>query len=519
MSFALALATAALSGYVALSWEILWFRIYGFVTGGSAPSFGVVLAFYLLGLAVGSLAVGAYCSERTARADSAQFRVPALLILVANGLGFLLVPFIAWTVQRGPFVWTLPAVAVVAGLLGTVLPLVSHFGIRPTDRVGQRLSYVYLANIVGSASGSLLTGFVLLDRLSLAHASLMIALVGVGSAALLLLASRLDARSALRWSLAIAGVSATLVGAAPALFDQLYEKLLFKTRYAPNARLAQVSENRSGVISVAENGTVFGGGVYDGGFNTDLVTNDRNLIIRAYALAALHPAPREVLMIGLGTGSWAQVVANNPRVERLTVVEINPGYVSLIRDHAEVSSLLANRKVDIVIDDGRRWLMAHPEQRFDAVVFNMTYHWRAHATELLSVEFLQLVRAHLKPGGLFYYNTTSSPHVQKTACTIFPNGFRIVNFMAVSDAPLQINRERWQAVLTEYKIDGTPVFDLARAADVERLQQVLRLEDPDRSGDNWFESCADILARTQTLPLVTDDNMVVEYTREWWQVP
>jgi spermidine synthase len=85
--------------------------------------------------------------------------------------------------------------------------------------------------------------------------------------------------------------------------------------------------------------------------------HDVNMIVRPYGLSAFQSAPHRVLMIGLGSGSWAQVVANHPQVEELTVVEINPGYLHLIPEQPTVASLLRNPKVRIVIDDGRRWLM------------------------------------------------------------------------------------------------------------------------------------------------------------------
>ena len=120
---------------------------------------------------------------------------------------------------------------------------------------------------------------------------------------------------------------------------------------------------------------------------------------RAYAVGAMHPDPKQIIMIGLSSGSWAQVIANNPAVDRLTVVEINPGYFSLIANEPEVASLLRNPKVTIVTDDGRRWLRAHPERHFDAVISNTTWHFRANVANLLSVEFLDLVRHHLNPDG------------------------------------------------------------------------------------------------------------------------
>ncbi len=80
-------------------------------------------------------------------------------------------------------------------------------------------------------------------------------------------------------------------------------------------------------------GIVFGNGMYDGRFNTDL-KRDTNGIVRPYALSLFHPVPRDVLMIGLSSGSWAQMIANNPDVESLTVIEINPGYLTLIAGRA-----------------------------------------------------------------------------------------------------------------------------------------------------------------------------------------
>ena len=70
----LALFIVALSGFVSLSYEILWFRVYAFLTGGTAASFGVVLSAFLLGIAVGSFAARRFCQDASAtgQADKVQ---------------------------------------------------------------------------------------------------------------------------------------------------------------------------------------------------------------------------------------------------------------------------------------------------------------------------------------------------------------------------------------------------------------------------------------------------------------
>src|SRR6202011_2420238 len=92
---------------------------------------------------------------------------------------------------------------------------------------------------------------------------------------------------------------------------------------------AHVMENRNGVIAVTQDGAVYGTGVYDGYFNID-PTKDVNGIVRTYALSAFQAAPKRMFVLGLSSGSWAQMHANHPQLESMDIVEINPGYLAWI---------------------------------------------------------------------------------------------------------------------------------------------------------------------------------------------
>jgi len=302
----------------------------------------------------------------------------------------------------------------------------------------------------------------------------------------------------------------------PPMADGALEALQWKGMLPQMGSFAHVTENRSGIITVDRDGTVFGHGMYDGKFNTDPL-QDTNGIIRPYALSLFHPHPRDVLMIGLSTGSWAQVIANNPEVDSLTVVEINPGYAQLITQVPEVASVLNNPKVRLVVDDGRRWLRLNPQRRFDAIVSNTTWHFRANATNLMSADFLELIRRHLQPGGIFFYNTTDSLRVQRTGCRIFPYGARFTNHMVVSDSPLDWNVERWLSVLKRYRIDGRAMFDHDEQKSAEMFSHAANTIDLPKDdyspvrANAISESCQAILARSDGLLPVTDDNMGTEW--------
>ena len=200
-----------------------------------------------------------------------------------------------------------------------------------------------MSNIIGSALGSYLTGFVLMDLLPLGYVTIVLTLAGLGLGIALMLKAELKRLTFVAAALGVFASALLVAGASGPIFHLMYDKMVLKRNFSSQmgAFFVAVVETRSGVIGVTRDRTVFGGGIYDGRFSVSPL-NDRNGIIRAYSLSYFHPDPKDVLMIGLSSGSWAQVIANHPQVERLTIIEINPGYLRLIRQVPEVASMLQN---------------------------------------------------------------------------------------------------------------------------------------------------------------------------------
>jgi spermidine synthase len=505
--FWIGVVLAGVTGFIALAYEIIWYRIYSFTSGGKASAFALLLAFYLIGIAIGSLAVQNACREKLRRDLNKTLWAAATVVLVGSIAAFLLGPAVAHAVIHVPIVFTFLFVLTSAGLLGSAFPLLAHATIGSGSGAGKRISYLYLSNIVGSALGSFLIGFVILDYWSTRATSTLLLILGLAAFLTLALLSNAKGRQLMIASACVACI--VLASASRLIYSGVYERLLEKRDYT-GRRFADLVENRNGEIGVQQDGTVYGGGVYDGRFNADLV-NDSNGLFRAFAVAGMHEAPSDVLIIGLSSGSWAQVVANNPKVKDITIVEINPGYLPLIEKHKEVDSLLRNPKVHIVIDDGRRWLVSHPDRKFDFILMNTTYHWRANISNLLSREFLWIIRTHLKPGGIEYYNTTWSEEAMATGMSVFPYSLRVANFLAVSDSPFQLNKERWRDALTSYSIDGRPVFDLSTPLHRKRLEEVLKVADDSADPRAASESRANMMRRLANTPIITDDNMGGEW--------
>jgi predicted membrane-bound spermidine synthase len=505
-----AMFLAAAIGFVSLGFEIIWFRVFALASSDRAPAFALLLSTYLTGIAAGSYIVGKLAEALQPRET---IFCASMLILTAAGMCSYLTPLVAWLTARNiGFLIAAPAFFLVASILGSIFTLVCRLAIPVGSGAGRRVSLIYVANILGSATGSLVVGFVLLNHFGLRQVTSQL-----GSAALIigcgtLFLSPVKLRSRRATVAVIASVSLLALIVAPFLYTGLYEKLILGPRAATAGTFAHVVENRNGVIAVTQNGMVFGGGVYDGFFSTDPV-DDKNLIIRAYALSAFSSRPARILMIGLSSGSWAQVLANNPETESLDVVEINPGYLQLIPRYSAVQSLLANERVHITIDDGRRWLLSHPDSQYDVIVQNTTFYWRDHTSELLSADYLHIIRGHLKPGGVFYYNTTGSDDVVATGLSVFPFGLRVVNFLAVSDAPLQIDKQRWSDTLASYTLDGRKIFDPTNPATLAVLKRYNALADSVSQPPIFygFENAAAIKARIKNPLIITDDNMGWEW--------
>src|SRR5262249_12490065 len=155
-----------------------------------------------------------------------------------------------------------------------------------------------------------------------------LSLSAVGIATVVWLTTQLPALQKAGIVAGAAAMVATLIISQPWAYAHLLEKLHYKEEYAVLSPYKYVVQNRDGIVAVVpdECDLVYGGGFYDGAFNIDPVINT-NRIRRAYMTACLHPDPKQVLEIGLSSGSWAQVLASYSKVKELTIVEINPGYL------------------------------------------------------------------------------------------------------------------------------------------------------------------------------------------------
>ncbi|VAX24007.1 hypothetical protein MNBD_NITROSPINAE02-2212 [hydrothermal vent metagenome] len=494
---------SALVGFISLSQEIIWFRTLTYATAGDPKTFSYMLGFFLLGIAFGAW-LAQYIIDRK-RVNGFLFIFASLIASsIILYFSIILVSIIFTFNSELAYIMSYLSVCVSSLLLGGIFPMLCHLGIKSPKNVGVSVSRVYLANIVGSTAGPLATGFVLMEmfRLDVIIAFFAVLSAALGLALFLLSEKRPGAKASM------AGGLVTLflvIGFSHGtLYHETLEKLQYKENYGNHAQYKYVYQNRSGIIAIEESAEdiIYGGGIYDGRFNTNPLIRS-NGINRCYIIAALHPDPREVLEIGLSSGSWAKVIASYRKVKSLEIIEINQGYLEAVGEYPENAEIFNDPKVKIHFDDGRRWLTRNKERRFDIIVMNTTFHWRMYITNLVSEEFLRLAKSRLKPGGVLYYNSTGSQDIPRTAAKVFKYVGMYSSFVAASDVPFALEPKDIGANLLLFINDGKPVFDLSQPQYRKVFNELAQNVIEDKAADYRAESDTRI---------ITDDNMVTEFT-------
>ncbi|RMA59566.1 spermine/spermidine synthase [Acidovorax sp. 100] len=451
-------------GFISLSLEILWVRLYGFAMLSTPKAFGFVLMAYLAGIALGAWQGGKVCKKTTDRLVLWRHSVAALAI---SAVLTLINPVIfVWAQNqwwRNP-VFDFLMIASVSYVLAYIFPIAHHLGAGfSAKKQGQRFADVYTSNVVGASLGPLVVGYVILNYLTLQQAFVCVALLQLSVIGIFYWVQRVGVfRAAIL-------VGCLLVSAAFVVLSSRFDSHALVQKINNNKLVAtQVVENRHGIITIFPgdgekkligDDAVYGGNVYDGRTNLSIKENTNGLH-RPLLLAALQPKPKKVLMVGLSIGSWLALVNGMPGVEKIDVVEINDGYLRAIKPYPIQANALQDPRVRIIVDDARRWLRLHQEESYDVIIMNTTWHWRANAGFLLSQEFFQLVKKHMASGAVMAFNATGSPDAFFTATHVFNHAYRYDNFIYAADFDFRYRKDNDDAkkIYSSIKIEDKKLF-------------------------------------------------------------
>jgi hypothetical protein len=364
-----------------------------------------------------------------------------------------------WRLAGRAFPLSLVVILLVVGppsfLIGMTFPFVQRAVQRDLATVGARVGWVQLANILGNAAGSILTGLVTLHVLGTAGTLQLLAVLSLLLLAIWLVQSwRLPAGTRWRAYAAFAG-TAVVLAAVPA------NATLWQRLHAVSPGGAHAwGEDRSGVALWREEGLHRGDGApgpfFIMGHSQATIPFSPHHMLLGAAGPLLHPSPDRVMAVGVGSAGSPWGVAAVPAVREFRAVELVAPVLTVLRDHAAlhpegaVATLLEDPRVRLEAGDGRRALARSAPGSLDIIQADAIYPQTSHSGLLYSREYLELVRSRLAPGGMaVQWAPTWS--VVETFVSVFPHVvmLRPASILIGSDRPIPDARARLQASLAE----------------------------------------------------------------------
>lgn len=114
---------------------------------------------------------------------------------------------------------------------------------------------------------------------------------------------------------------------------------------------------------------------------------------------AAPPPQRDVLLVGLGGASIPKFIQRHFPDVRLDIVEIDPDVVKVCQEFFQFKGTPNTR---VIVMDGRMYLKRSPKQ-YDVIMLD-AYAADRIPFHMTTLEFVQLVKSRLKPGGLVASN-------------------------------------------------------------------------------------------------------------------
>jgi len=395
---------AGLSGFGVLAAEVLVLIALSQVFRSAMFCLAAMLAVVIVMLGVAAMVAPVV---RSGRQDASSITILGILLLLV-GLEAVLFPWlflratgdlqrstglqeVGWFSYIARMLWvTLVSAGPLFLSAGLVLPVLFRFG--ETRRAGGAWGRLLAANAVGGFLGAWSAGALLMPTVGLWGAFAVIG-PAYSVAGCLWLWRQQGRRGSRLFGVALAGVTAIAAGVI--LIRDLPVLALFD-----DERVLEVRQGREGIAAaVYRKGTTLRLNNYYWLGGTSGARHQRRM---GFLPMLLHPAPRRVAHVGMGTGISAAAPLADDGVEELVALELSPLVVQLAREHFyfECEKLFRDRRSRILIEDGRTFLRASPG-RFDVVTGDLFTPWNRGVGSAYTREHFRAVRASLREGGVF----------------------------------------------------------------------------------------------------------------------
>lgn len=508
------------SGLLVFAAEVVETHLLALLIGNSAYAFGLMLAVFLVCLALGAARAPAFAKRHGASALFRGLAASALSIAITIPLWDLL-PLVLAFAGKHVRSWegreacrALAALAILAlptYWMGTTFPLLLSRVAASAD-VAARVGRLTVSNTLGTIVGSIGTGYFVLPLLGSQRAlSAVAAAFAVASLAAARApgASPKDPSRALAVGLAAIGLAFLLPRWDMARLTS-GANVYFAMGPAPDSIEFVREDVHGGVTTVARRGavtTLYTNGKFQGDDGPEMAAQRRF----AHFPSLFVGRDQRALVIGLGTGTTLGTIAGYP-YERIDVAEISPSIVEASRLFFSGPSMgaLDDPRARMILNDGRNVLLTATEP-YDLITIELTSVWFAGAASLYSREFYELVRSRLAPGGvlqqwvqLHHIRPRELATIIRTLHRVFPHVALFIGgsqgILVASAEPLEASQKRLD------ELDDIPAIKATLGS--ARLEDLLGEM---VASNEELERFARDEERDGGALLSTDDNLYLEY--------
>jgi predicted membrane-bound spermidine synthase len=495
------LLSAFLVGFIDMGFEMLWFRLLGVFNKHSAYSFPGILFVFLIALALGGWYWGKKADE--SKDPPRLFWNLQIAVGMVAVLSFLFIwilinlpqvqPWLAKnfnTFQQpvttylrageqivfsrrsfflGLLEYFMPIIIIVlpAGLImGGGLPVLDRIAIDQVALSGRRVGDIHLSNIFGSVLGTLAVSFLLLPNLGSEWTLKILSMLTLSFLALYLVTQEKKfQKSMLAAPLVLILLVITLPGKG-----QFYTRLY---QIATGRQSVVVRESGDGIVAVTFRGDKTNpADMWISGLKNSFFPSDGNYERSAMTCAAVA-RPTRVLIIGLGGGNTANFITTLPNIKEVVVVELMEELGSLLDQNVPVARVaLHHPSVRYLIDDGRRYLYANPNEKFDMIFIDPLWSFTAGHNNLYSQEAMRLYQSHLTENGVFCAWVNEMHFIPKTAATVFPHSDFFGDYLVNSNQPIEYDMAYMTQIYDNYLATQSTYLS-ALAAEMMNPSEVL----------------------------------------------
>src|SRR5271157_4670437 len=411
--------TIGLSGACALGAEVVWTRLMGMMLGSTVYVFSIILAVFLIGLALGS-GCGSWLVRAVRGAPGARLALGWCQVLLTLGIAWTaymiadslpywpinpLLTISPWHTFQLDMVRCLWAILPPTILWGASFPLALAAVASPGEDPGRLVGGIYAANTLGAIVGALSVSLALIPWIGTRNSQRVLLVVSALSALLVLAPHARRLRSmalaaGLAVSMLVAGFLAWKVDAVPG------ELIAYGRRMAISAGKAKIlytAEGRNSSVAISQwnDGAI----EVDVNGHVEATTEPYDMKLQrtvGHLPAMLHPNPVSVLGIGFGAGVSAGTFTTYPGIRKITVCEIEPIIPPTSTRYfaAQDYDVLHNPRTHMVYDDARHYLLTTTDT-FDVIASDPLDVFVKGTAALYSKEYFEAVKSHLNPGGMF----------------------------------------------------------------------------------------------------------------------